>query len=81
MLKTRLCDHRGYINNRVVNLPPGDHFNQPGHSQANLKVTRIEDESYQRERDKYFFNKFNTFYNGLNREKNSKKRVLVADQL
>ena len=74
MLKARLSDHRGYINNTVVNLTTGDHFNQPGHSLANLKVSileqvRIEDDSYRREREKYFINKFNTFYNGLNREK------------
>ena len=74
MLKARLSDHRGYINIKVVNLTTGDHFNQPGHSLANLKVSileqvRIEDDSYRREREKYFINKFNTFYNGLNREK------------
>ena len=74
MLKTRLSDHRGYINNRVVNLPLVDHFNQTGHSLANLKVTiweqvGIEDDSSKREREKYLFKKFNTFYNGLNREK------------
>ena len=59
-----LYTFRGYINNKVVNLTTGDHFNQPGHSLANLKVSileqiRIEDDSYRREREKYFINKFN----------------------
>ena len=41
---------------------------------ANLKVSieepvKIEDENYKRERGKYFINKFNTFYDGINREK------------
>ena len=42
MLKARLSDHRGYINNKVVNITTGDHFNQPGHSLADLNVLILE---------------------------------------
>ena len=28
MLKARLCDHRGYINNQVASVTTGDHFNR-----------------------------------------------------
>ena len=73
MLKARLSDHRGYINNKVVNITTGDHFNQPGHSLADLNVliveqVKIEDDNYRKERERYFINKFNTFYDGINRE-------------
>ena len=52
----------------------GDHFNLPGHSLANVKITILEqvkklDIMYRKEREKYFINKFNTYHQGLNREK------------
>ena len=87
MLKARLSDHRGYINNKVVNITTGDHFNQPGHSLADLNVliveqVKIEDDNYRKERERYFINKFNTFYDGINREKWGEiKWVLVADHI
>ena len=34
MLKARFSDHRGYINNQVIGVTTGDHFNLPGHSLA-----------------------------------------------
>ena len=49
-LKHRLADHHGYI----VNI--GTHYNLPGHSLANLKVTILEkvkynDDNYRKERE------------------------------
>ena len=71
--KHRLGDHRGYINNQVLSEPIGAHFNQPGHCLANMKAIVLEqvksnDKSYRLEREKYFMNKFNTYYEGLNKE-------------
>ena len=71
MLKARLSDHRGYINTQVVGVSTGDHFNLPGQSLADLKITILErvkknDESYRKVRETYFINKFNTFYRGIN---------------
>ena len=34
-------DHRGYVNN-LVDSATGQHFNQPGHSLADLSVSVIE---------------------------------------
>ena len=73
MIKARLSDHRVYINNQVIAVTTGDHFNLPGHSLADLQLiileqVKKEDETYRKEREKYFINKFNTFYGGLNRE-------------
>ena len=66
--------HRGYVNNQVVSVSTGEHFNLPGHSLANMKITIIEqvkknDNMYRKERKKYFINKFNSYYQGLTREK------------
>ena len=57
ILKFRLADHRGYINNQVVSKATGAHFNLPGHSLAHLKITILEqvkfnNEEYRREREK-----------------------------
>ena len=74
IMKHRLAEHRGYVNNQVLSVSTGEHFNLPGHSLANIKVTIIEqvkknDIMYRKEREKYFINKFNSYYEGLNREK------------
>ena len=73
-LKYRLADHRGYVNREYLNTPTGAHFNTPGHSLSDLSVTILEqmknkDDIYRKEREKYFMNKFNTIYKGLNKQK------------
>ena len=42
MLKPRMADHRGYVSNGDTSTATGAHFNSPGHSLANMKVTEIE---------------------------------------
>ena len=69
----RLADHRGYITNQVLSRATGAHWNLPGHSLADLKVTILEQtknncEDYRKEREKFFIRKFDTFNNGLTRE-------------
>ena len=73
LIKLRIAEHRGYVTNQVMNRATGSHFNLPGHSLADLKLTILEqvkyqDEDYRKEREIYFINKFNTFYQGINRE-------------
>jgi len=72
-LKDRISDHRGYINNQKIEYATGQHFNQPGHGLSNLKISILEkqnnqDETYRKLREKYFINKFNTFYRGMNKQ-------------
>ena len=74
LVKFRIADHRGYINNQVTSKATGAHFNLPGHSLADMKFTILEqvrynDEAYRKERESYHINKFNTYHQGLNREK------------
>ena len=71
-LKIRIGEHRGYINNFITSKATGYHFNLPGHSLVNMTVTVLEkvkraDTQYRKQREKYFINKFNSFYKGLNR--------------
>ena len=72
MLKFRLDDHRGYVNNHV-DTATGSHFNQPGHSLADMSVTILEqvrknNDAYRKEREEYFIRKFNTIQKGMNRK-------------
>ena len=72
-LKHRLADHRGYVTNEKVNYITGAHFNKPGHSLSNLKITILEkvkkvDPLYRKERERYLINKFNTFHRGMNQQ-------------
>ena len=72
ILKFRLAEHRGYVNNND-DTATGEHFNMPGHSLSDLTVTILErvkstDDLYRKEREKYFIRKFNTYYRGLNRQ-------------
>ena len=73
-LRFRIADHKGYITNQVTSKATGAHWNQPGHSLADMKFTVLEqvkynDEAYRKERETFFINKFNTFYKGINKEK------------
>ena len=72
-LKLRLAEHRGYISNQVISKATGAHWNLPGHSLADLRVTILEqtkykNEEYRKEREKHFIRKFDTFNSGINRE-------------
>ena len=42
MLQTRLADHRVYVSSGRTDKATGAHFNMPGHSLADLRVTIIE---------------------------------------
>ena len=71
-MKFRLAEHRGYVNNNV-DTPTGEHFNLPGHSLSDLRVSILEkvrskDDMYRKERERYFIRKFYTYYKGLNRQ-------------
>ena len=73
ILKYRLFEHRDYVTNNVTSQATGAHFNLPGHSLANMKIGILEqvkknDQDYRKERERYLIQKFNTFYNGMNRQ-------------
>ena len=68
---TRISQHLGYINTKKLDQPTGKHFNEPGHSKANLKATilekvKVNDLQNRKEREHYHIQKFLSFYRGLN---------------
>ena len=72
MVKYRLDEHRGYVNN-LVDTATGSHYTLPGHSLADLELivleqTRYKNDSNRKEREEYYIRKFNTVHNGLNRK-------------
>lgn len=72
-LQERFSEHRGYVNNRHLNKATGEHFNLPGHSVADMKVTILEkiysqDEMIRKEREAMFISKMNTKYKGMNKK-------------
>jgi hypothetical protein len=73
MLKFRIDDHRGYINN-FIDKATGTHFTLQGHSLANQRVTAIEQikktnsNEYRKECEEYFIRKFDTVNKGMNRK-------------
>ena len=73
LLKFRLAAYRVYVTYKINTTDTGHHFNSPGHSLSDLRITvlekvRSDDDFYRKEREKYFIRKFNTFYKGLNRQ-------------
>ena len=74
MLKYRIAEHRGYVLHKRTDKSTGEHFNLPGHSLADLRVTIVEQtkgksSEYRNEREHYFIRRFDTLYGGLNRQK------------
>ena len=72
-LKYRLAKHRGYVQNTHLDKATGAHFNTPGHSLGNMKITILEqvkkrDTEYGKQREKYFISKFNTYNSGMNKK-------------
>ena len=73
-LKKRLGEHKQYIRDENTNQATGEHFCSPGHSLDDLKITVLEkvkfyNEAYRTEREHYFIRIFNTFYQGINKQK------------
>ena len=71
-LQTRFSQHLGYVRNDHLKKATGQHFNLPGHSLDNMKVSVIEtinnkSEFYRKNREKHYIEKLNTKYKGLNR--------------
>ena len=70
--KQRIYEHLGYVRNQNINQATGSHFNLAGHDISNMQLTIIEkvkknDQTYRREREKFFIEQFNTFHAGINR--------------
>ena len=72
-LRERIYQHVGYARNKMLSQATGEHFNLPGHTMHNMKLTVLEqvkskDPVYAREREKLLIRKFNSFQDGINKE-------------
>ena len=72
-MKERLYEHKNSVRNKAKNVV-GVHFNGPGHSLENLKITAIEkvfDRSQEiiLKRESLLINTFEAEYQGLNARK------------
>ena len=68
-----MSEHIGYVRTKKLDKATSGHFNLPGHSISNMKVTMLEkmktpDIIYRKEREKILIRKFNTFYHGINKQ-------------
>ena len=72
-LHFRLAEYRGYVVNQVTTQATGAHFNKPGHSVENLRISVIEQikkqsDLYRKEREEFFIRKFDTVNRGMNQK-------------
>ena len=73
-LADRFREHIGYVKSANLTQPTGNHFNLPGHTLSNMKVTVLEkckenNPTYRKIRESYFINQFNTTAKGLNKKR------------
>ena len=74
MVHSIVAEHHGYVSNLEIDKATGAHFNMPGYSLADLRVSAIEHTKgrgikYRKERDHYFIRIFDTFHRGFNKQK------------
>ena len=71
--RERFNEHLGYVRKQDFSQPTGQHFNLPGHSLSNMKISILEhcgfnSDMYRKTREEYFINKFSAKYKGLNKK-------------
>ena len=74
-LQERFSEHKNYVISKLTTKATGFHFNLPGHSVSDMKVTILEkvhslDPLMRKEREDLYIRKFNTKYKGLNKKWN-----------
>ena len=72
-LQERFSEHRAYVVNKHLTKATGAHYNTPGHSVSDMRVTILEkvfssDPLIRKEREELFIRKYNTKYKGLNKK-------------
>ena len=73
-LGDRIKEHRGYIRQKRLNTPTGEHFNLPGHSIADMRVVGIErvlpknNDMLRKTREAFWINQYELTTFGLNKK-------------
>lgn len=73
-LDERIREHVGYVRNKQLHQPTGEHFNQPGHQVHHLRASVLErvftrDRKFIETRESMYIREFQTTRFGLNRKK------------
>ena len=68
----RMQEHIGYVRNQKLDKATGHHFNQPGHTIANMQMTILElchtkDPMVLGVREQQYIKLFNAYRRGINR--------------
>ena len=71
-MKERFQEHRNYVSTNNQSKTTGVHFNSKGHTISDMEITIVEkvfnqDPRFRKQREKFYIQKFNTRYKGLNR--------------
>ena len=71
-MKERFLEHKNYVTTNNHSKPTGVHFNLKGHTVSDMEITIIEkifsqDPRFRKQREKFYIQKFNSRYKGLNR--------------
>jgi hypothetical protein len=72
-LVARFREHLGYVRNKKLNEPTGNHFNLRGHDISMMKITVLEKVwtnswALRRIRESMYINKFKSKYHGFNKK-------------
>ena len=71
--RDRFAEHRGYVTNKKLDQPTGEHFNSKGHSISDMdpiiieQVLPKENVHLRKRREKYWINKYQAADNGANK--------------
>ena len=71
--RERVTEHRGYVTNKKLDQPTGEHFNTKGHSLADMlpviieQVLPKENVHLRKRREKHWINKYQAADNGANK--------------
>ena len=73
-LDERVREHIGYVRNKQLHQPTGEHFNQPGHQVHHLRASVLEkvftkDRKFVETRESLYIREFQTTRYGLNKKK------------
>ena len=85
-LQDRFSEHLGYVKNKHITKATGAHYNLPGHTVSDMRVTIVEkihssDPLIRKQREELFIQKLNTKYKGLNKKWRIALQVILKKQI
>ena len=72
--RDRFLEHRGYVTQKALNQPTGEHFNKPGHNVDNIlptiieRVFPIENKALRLRRESYWIKEYQSVEYGANKK-------------